>query len=224
MAASGRLAVEFETPGTPGVQVTPLPRQRPVVVPPPRFGPLGRGAFSLPQLSTPGASSAAAAAAGEAAPQPAGGPLRRAAAAGRSRFAAAAENDEATAVAVLRQSTEAMAASGLSSPGLLQARSGSVASLVAARQEGSSGDLAVCARAASFSSFRSPSGGNLSLQVAARASSFTSFGGSSSNLSNIMGSRPSSSKQLEGLDEVTGMSGSGEDAAGDQLRRLHLSG
>lgn len=127
-------------------------------------------------------------------------------------------------MAALRQSSEAMGAAGLSSPSLLQARSGSVPSLVAARQEGSSGDLAVCGRAASFSSFRSPSGGNLSLQVAARASSFTSFGGSSSNLSNIMGSRPSSSKQLEGLDEVAGMSGSGTDTADDQLRRLHLSG
>lgn len=219
-AASGRLAAAFETPGTPGVQITPLPRQRPVVVLPPRFGPLGRGPFSLPPPATPGASSAAAAAAGEAVPQPAGGQLRRSAAAGRSRFAAAAENDETTAAAVLRQSSESMAAAGLGSPGPLQARSGSVPSFVA-QQEGSSGDLVACGRAASFSSLRSPSGGSLSLQVAARASSFTSFGGSSSNLSNIMSSRPGSSKQLDGLEEV---GGSGADAARDQLRLLHLAG
>ena len=121
----------------------------------------------------------------------------------------------------MRQSTESVGAAGLGSPAPQQARSGSLSSL-ALRQEGSSGDLVVCGRAASFSSFRSPSGGNLSLQVAARASSFTSFGGSSSNLSNIMGSRPGSSKQLEALEEAAG--GSGADAAGDQLRRLHLAG
>ena len=222
VAASGRLAAAFETPGTPGVQVTPLPRQRPVVVPPPRFGPLARPPFSLPQLSTPGGSSAAAAAAAEAAPQPSGGLLRRVAAAGRSRFAAAAENDEAAAVAALRESSESAGAAALGSPGLPQARSTSLTSLLA-RREGSSGELAVCGRAASFSSFRSPSGGNLSLQVAARASSFTSFGGSSSNLSNIMGpgSRPGSSKQLDGLEEAA-QAGSPGAAAGEQLRRLRL--
>ncbi|PRW60617.1 D-lactate dehydrogenase [Chlorella sorokiniana] len=81
--------------------------------------------------------------------------------------------------------------------------------------EGSSGDLTVCGRAASFSSFRSPSGGSLSLQVAARASSFTSFGGSSSNLSNIMGSRPSSSKQLDSLEEAGAMAQTHSQAAAD---------
>lgn len=220
-SSTANVAQAWETPGTPGVQVTPLPRQRPVVQP--RVGPLGHSPFM--HLSTPGGASAppAAAAAAEAAAnvpaaQPAAAPPRKSAAPGRSRFAAAVENDEAAAIAALRASVER---SALSSPGAPQARSTSFTTL--AKREGSSSSLHVAARAASFTSFAGGSSGNL--QLAARAASFTSFGGSRSNLSNIAGmaSRQPSKALLDAAaEEAAGNGAAGAPEAGDQLQQLHL--
>ena len=220
--ASSSTAQAFETPGTPGVKVTPLPRQRPVVVAP-RTGPLGRPTpFLLPSLGTPGGGNAATA--GEAQPSAPGGLARKGAAPGRSRFAAAAaaerENDGAAA---LHQSVDSGLAALGSPLGVQAGRSSSLTSLA---KDASSGSLQLAARASSFTSFGGGSTGNL--QLAARASSFTSFGGGSCNLiGGGMGSRPASFSKLasEGLEQQQAPECNGESPQrplSEQLHRLRL--
>lgn len=189
----------------PALQVTPLPRQRPVVVAA-RFGPLGCAPLLLPTLGTPpGSSASALAAAGEApAPAPSGLGARKAAAPGRSRFAAA--------VAAERENEE--------EPASPASRSSSVASLA----KGASGSsLPLCARASSFTSFGGGSSGNL--QLAERAHSFTSFAGSSGNLrspSGGLGSRPASFSKLGAAEGGEAAGGSPRRPLAERLSRLRL--
>jgi hypothetical protein len=133
-------------------------------------GPLGRTPFLLTALATPGGgSSSGGSGIGEMQPLAAGG---RKAAPMRSRFAAAAENDEAHSMAVPAGTAPAALALRMSGEGLvlsspsLPSRAHSFTSLGGARGGGSS-------------SASSPS-------LHSRAQSFTSFGGSSSsNLTNL---------------------------------------
>lgn len=251
---SSSLAQTFETPGTPGLKTTPLPRQRPVPSAQQR-GLLGRTPFLL-SLSSPFRGGAAAAAGGgstaslaAAELQPLAVGLRSRAAAAtspapaqRSRFAA--ENDETL---LLRQSSES-----LTSPGAA-ARSSSFTSLVASKDPSSSLELAgrsnsfasfggssssnlqVSARAGSFSSFGGGSSSNL--QLAARAGSFSSFGGGSSGSLSALGTARAGSCSpttkvrsrqhlLEGLDVQAAVApAAGEPAAvEDRLQRLQLGG
>lgn len=175
------VAPGFETPGTPGLKTTPLPRQRPVP-PVQQRGLLGRTPFLLPFLNPGGRSSAAAAPSSIGSPataelQPLAAGLRgragpAAAPTQRSRFASA-ENDESQS---LRESTEAPS---LGSPAAqLDARPASFTSAFAGK--GPSSSLEVAARSNSFASFGGNSSGNL--QLVARAGSFSSFGGSSGNV------------------------------------------
>ena len=230
-AASGAAAPDcFEQPGTPGLKTTPLPRQRPVVQP---RAPLGRTPFLLPLVS-PGSSGTAVGTSAPADLQPVAAGVRGKTAAGRSRFAAAAENDEgaASAAAAMRASTETM----LSSPGAaLVGRASSLTSLCS-RDGGSSSNLQVQERGASFTSaFGGSSGGNLPLQ--ARASSFTSYGGGGSSGSLQLAARASSltsfggrssgnlsspgSKQLPGKPPA-GEAGQQAGTAAELLQRLQL--
>ncbi|KAL4447603.1 hypothetical protein ABPG75_004822 [Micractinium tetrahymenae] len=256
------VAAGYETPGTPGLKTTPLPRQRPV--PPVQHrGLLGRTPFLLPFLNPGGGGSSAAAAVsssgslaaaelqplaaglrGRAGAAPAGPPQR-------SRFAAAAENEEAQS---LRESTEApslgspaavvdarsasftsaFAGKGPSSSLELAARSNSLASFGGS----SSSNLQLAGRAGSFSSFGGGSSGNL--QLAARAGSFSSFGGvSSGNLSAVgsagagscspVGKARSRQALADGLDLQPAAVLSGEGLAGaaaalgEQLQRVQLA-
>lgn len=160
------VAPGFETPGTPGLKTTPLPRQRPVP-PVQQRGLLGRTPFLLPFLNPGGRSSAAAAPSSIGSPataelQPLAAGLRgragpAAAPTQRSRFASA-ENDESQS---LRESTEAPS---LGSPAAqLDARPASFTSAFAGK--GPSSSLEVAARSNSFASFGGNSSGNLQVRL-----------------------------------------------------------
>jgi hypothetical protein len=101
-----------------------------------------------------------------------------------SRFAAAAENDEAQAAAA--------AQAPLSSP-VQPGRSSSFTSLRS--KDGSSGSLRLGDRSASFTAFGGSSGGN-SLSMSLRASSFTALR-SSSSLSNRGSPSPTGKQQAQ---------------------------
>lgn len=147
----GAAAAVYETPGTPGLHVTPLPRQRPVVQQ--RCGPLARSPFLLPL--TPGSAGSSMPVAEQqqqqAAPGVPAGPVRRPAAPAKSRFAA--ENAEPAA------SSPAVDPGSLSSPGTLAARASSFTGALA--KDASSGSLQLAARAASFTSFGRSSSSNI---------------------------------------------------------------
>ena len=211
-AVSSSAAQFFETPGTPGLKTTPLNRSRPVALQ--QRGPLGRTPFLLPSLATPGGGSGGGGGSGIGEMQPLAAGVRKAAPM-RSRFAAAAENDEAhlmaapagaaAAALALRMSGEGLA---LSSPSL-PSRAHSFTSLGGTRGGGSS-------------SASSPS-------LHSRTQSFTSFGGSSSsNLTNlgVTAALPAvspSPKQRPGSGKQQ-LEGAGEQAAAveEAMQRLRL--
>ena len=213
-------ARSFETPGTPGLKTTPLPRQRPVP-PAQQRGLLGRMPFLLPQ--TPGSAGASTGSLAAAELQPLAGGLRCKVAAPpvRSRFAAAADRENDEGAASLRSSVDA-GSSQLGSP-LVPSRS---ASLTSFAKDGSAAAQDLAGRSNSFASFGGNSSGNL--QLAARAGSFSSFGGggSSGSLSGVAAGRAGSSSPvgkgrsrqhlLEGLDAE-------QQQAAEQLHRVQLA-
>lgn len=202
----------FETPGTPGLKTTPLPRQRPVQQQQQQRAPLGRTPFLVP-LVPPGGGSGHAAGAG---PGPAKGlqpgpPSMRGSKAGarRSRFAAAAENDESRAAAAAASAALQAGAGAevpLSSP-LLARRASSFTSLLS-KESSSGSNLQLTDRAVSFGGSCSNGG---SQTLVPRASSFTAFGGTLSNLGS-----PSGAKQPQHAPSDAGM------VAAGQFQRLQL--